>query len=238
VIRGRFLIGADGPRSKVARVFGLSQNTRFLTGVEAEFPFVDPGNGHLHCFLDSHFAPGYLGWMVPGTGVRQIGLAFDGRRKSDLDGFIRKIQPITGMMGTPRAMRGGLILCGGRVSSFANSHVLLVGDAAGLVSPLTGGGIHTALHHGRQAALSVCDYLQDGASHPGVEMAKAYPRFRMKRMMRLTMGLALPNALYDLAIGTSAFRSLAQSVFFHARGGHAVREMETAADKRRRLHAA
>jgi len=237
-IRGRFLIGADGPRSKVARAFGLSQNTRFLTGVEAEFPFIDPGNDHLHCFLDSRFAPGYLGWMVPGAGVRQIGLAFDVRRKPDLEGFLKKIEPITGVMGEPRNMRGGLIPCGGRLAHFANSHVLLVGDAAGIVSPLTGGGIHTALHYGRQAALSVCEYLQDGASHPGIEMAKAYPRFRMKRVMRLAMGLAMPNGVYNMMLGTGAFRALAQSIFFHARGGAAIRDMETPQQKRRRLHAA
>lgn len=33
----RFLVGADGPRSRVAREFGLGVNLEFLVGVEAEF---------------------------------------------------------------------------------------------------------------------------------------------------------------------------------------------------------
>jgi len=62
-----------------------------------------------------------------------------------------------------------------------------VGDAAGLVSPLTGGGIHCALHFGRRAGLAICDYLCDAGPHPGVAMAWQYPSFTFKRMLRLGM---------------------------------------------------
>ena len=35
-VTARYLIGADGARSRVARAFGLSENRRFLTGLEVE----------------------------------------------------------------------------------------------------------------------------------------------------------------------------------------------------------
>lgn len=225
-ISARFVIGADGPLSRVARAFGLGTNRRFLRGVEAEFPFVSKENDVLHCFMDSEFAPGYLGWMVPGIGMRQIGLALKQKCKPDLDGFIEKIGPVTGGMGTaPIEIRGGLIPCGGIVSPFAGQHALLIGDAAGLVSPLTGGGIQRALHFGRKAALSVCDFLQDGGDHPGIVMAREYPSFLGKRLLRSAIDLKMPNAVYNALLSTRTFSSLARSIFFHSRGGVAEREL-------------
>ncbi|QIG47149.1 NAD(P)-binding protein [Nordella sp. HKS 07] len=38
-LRTRYLVGADGARSTVARLFDLGRNTRFLTGIEVEYPF-------------------------------------------------------------------------------------------------------------------------------------------------------------------------------------------------------
>ena len=226
-IRARFVIGADGPLSQTARLFGLGRNQHFLTGVEAEFPFIDPADDFLHCFLDSELAPGYLGWMVPGTGIRQIGLARNAKSKPDLRRFLAKVAPVTGAMGeSTLEMRGGLIPCGGRIAPFAGPNVLLVGDAAGLVSPLTGGGIHTALTYGRKAALAVCDFLQDGASHPGHAMRSEYPTFTAKRLLRLAMNHPPPNAVYNGLLSTPAFQALARSIFFHARGGAAQRELE------------
>ena len=53
----RFLVGADGARSSVARAFGLSRNRRFLTGLEVE---IDAGDAldtrFLHCFVPPHGA--------------------------------------------------------------------------------------------------------------------------------------------------------------------------------------
>ena len=75
-ISARFLIGADGARSRVARAFGLSRNRRFLTGLEVEFEpngNVDPR--FLHCFADSRLAPGYIAWAAPGPDIVQVGLA-------------------------------------------------------------------------------------------------------------------------------------------------------------------
>src|SRR5262245_24940315 len=71
-----FLVGADGPQSLVARTLGLGRNTQFLFGVEHEYTNTeirDPQR--LHCFLDRRLAPGYIGWIVAGVGVIQVGLA-------------------------------------------------------------------------------------------------------------------------------------------------------------------
>jgi flavin-dependent dehydrogenase len=59
-----------------------------------------------------------------------------------------------------------MIPCGGVVSPVAAQRLLLVGDAAGLVSPVTAGGIHTALKHGLAAGHAIADYLNGKNEDP------------------------------------------------------------------------
>ena len=220
-VTARFVLGADGARSHVARAFGLGRNRRFLAGVEAEFTNTGNGGDRLHCFLDSKLAPGYLGWMFSGVTQRQVGVAVREGLKAHLEPFLAKVGPTFGIGARDiLERRGGLIPCGGLVRPFASEHALLVGDAAGLVSPLTAGGIQRAFYFGRRAALAVCDYLGDGGVHPGAAMARVYPTFLAKRLLRLAMNFAPPNALYNLALRTGPFQSAARAVYFHRRASH------------------
>jgi len=215
----RFIIGADGARSKVARAFGLGINRHFLVGVEAELADDERERSEaLHCFLDSRIAPGYLAWALRGVGVWQVGLAVRHGRIPDLDAFMPKAVATLGLEGMPVAeRRAGVIPCGGPVRPFASRYALLIGDAAGLVSPLTGGGIHCAIHYGRRAALAVCDYLCDRGVHPGAAMARQYPSFFAKRLARLAMNREPPNALFNQALSNPAFLTLARLIYFHSR---------------------
>ena len=75
-IQARFLVGADGARSNVARQLGYCQNQQFLFGVEEEWQGVEGLDSRfLHVFIDKEIAPGYIAWVVPGVGVTQIGVA-------------------------------------------------------------------------------------------------------------------------------------------------------------------
>lgn len=215
----RFLLGADGPSSAVAREFHLGVNREFLIGVEIEYVGVQGvDENRLHCFLDSELAPGYIGWVIPGAGITQVGLACRVPGKPRLADFLQKISKrFDFSRARVLARRGGLIPVGGRVSAWSAGPVLLAGDAAGIVSPLTAGGIHTALESGWRAGDAIADYLHHGGPHPGVALEPHYPRFRVKRLLRRLLDVNPPNSLYNLMLASAPFRHMAAQIYFHRR---------------------
>ena len=229
-IAARFILGADGARSAVARAFGLGLNRKFLTGIEAEYEglaHVDPR--FLHCFLDSRLAPGYLGWVAPGPVVTQAGLAVGPGRRPDLGAFLDATEPIFGFSKAREVeRRSGRIPAGGLVHPWSGDGVMLVGDAAGQVSPATGGGIRLAFALGRRAAQTIADHLQDLGPPPAVAMAREIPGFAAKKALRRALDLAPPNWMIDASLSLPPMRWLAQQVYFHRRntGGITFAEFE------------
>lgn len=215
-VRARFLIGADGPRSTVARALGLGRNRRFLLGVEAEFATADlPARDAFHCFLTQGLAPGYLGWAVPGVGTVQVGLAARMPARPDLDAFIAHIGPAIGLdKAAIVARRGGRIPVGGPVRPVWRGNAILLGDAAGTVSPLSAGGIHMADHYGDRLARHIAAHLGGRAEHPGRLIARDYPNLRFKRLQRWAFERCAPDWLLDALIPSAPMRAVARAIFF------------------------
>ena len=218
-LRTRYLVGADGARSTVARLFDLGRNTRFLTGLEVEYPDLPEADpDFLHCFLDSRLARGYLAWVAPAPGFFQVGLATNGDTKPDLKAFLAHTERLFGFSKvTLKERRSGRIPVGGPVSPFAAPQVLLIGDAAGHVSPLTGGGIRLAFRYGRRAAQLIADHLTRHGPSPEQVLAREIPAMRKKLLLRRVMDAAPPNWLYDQVIGTPLMNWFARKVYFHRR---------------------
>jgi flavin-dependent dehydrogenase len=213
-VAARYVIGADGARSRVARAFGLSANRRFLTGLEVELEphdSVDPR--FLHCFANSRLAPGYIGWVAPGPDVIQLGLAVRDGSKPDLAAFMAMTGRAFGWSGMKIVgRRSGLIPSGGPRRRIAAPGVLLIGDAAGWVSPATGGGIRLAFRYGRRAAALVADHLMGAGAAPEHTLMREVPAFRLKSVLRRALDLAPANALIDIGLATAPMRRVAEQL--------------------------
>ena len=222
-LHASFLVGADGARSRVAEAFGLSRNMHFLAGLEIECePLADLDGRFLHCFADSRIAPGYIAWVVPGVDATQIGVAARRPYKPDLGLLLRRLKDICDIKAIRvRQRRSGLIPSGGTLAHLGSNRVLLVGDAAGMVSPVTGGGIHPALNFGRRAAQLVSDYLENRGPHPVAQLAREAPRYRAKLLLRRLLDTAPSNRLIDALLMTAPARAVAQRLYFHSRAGGA-----------------
>ena len=217
-IRARFLIGADGARSVVAKHLGLDANRELLVGLEEVVPAVSRER-ILHCFLDPRLAPGYIAWVANDGEEAHVGVA--GYRNGwdpakALEAFRERL-PFR--VGRAIERRGGLIPVGGILRNIASPRGLLVGDAAGAVSPLTAGGLDGALRLSTFAADVVVAYLETGDA--SVLRQYTGDRFRARFMARRWMrrairALSLPP-LMELAftmLRVPALRGVAEHVFF------------------------
>lgn len=220
-IHTKFLVGCDGARSNVARSFGLGENEDCLMGAEAEYVGIeglDPER--LHVFLDSKLAPGYIGWVVPGVGITQVGIAVRKSHRPDLAAFeerVRKVFDFSNARVVGR--RGGLIPCGGVVKNWQKDNVMLLGDAAGMVSPLTAGGIHPSMEIGAEAGSALAKHFLDHGEHPASVIQRMIPSYGTKGVMRWAMDrMQPPNAIYNLMLASPIFQRIAQVIFFHHRG--------------------
>jgi flavin-dependent dehydrogenase len=220
-LSARFVIGADGARSTIAAQLGLDRNREMLTGLEEIVPPISR-EPVLHCFLDPRLAPGYIAWVANDGHEAHVGVA--GNRPgwnaaAALTAF-RASLPFP--VGRPFERRGGLIPVGGLLRRIACERGLLVGDAAGAVSPLTAGGLDGAIRLSTLAADVAYAYLDSG--DPAVLRQYTGDRFRARfltrRWMRRALNAAATPALAELAFAAlrmPLLRGLAEHVFF-ARG--------------------
>jgi len=220
LFHARYLLGADGARSATAAALGLSRNRRFLAGVEQEYRErgrLDPA--FLHCFLDRRIAPGYIAWAIASPLGAQVGLAVSHGRRPKLERFTREAELLFGLQSADAAgRRAGLIPCDGIVPRWSRPGAMLVGDAAGMVSPLTGGGIHPALALGRRAGQAIADHLAGVGPAPEIVLARELPRYGTKRILRRLMDAAPPNWMFDRLLSTGPMARIARRIFFHQSG--------------------
>lgn len=220
--RTHYLVGADGARSRVAKRCELGEARDFLYGIEYEFPGAQlAAPDALHCFVGKRFAPGYIGWLAQNPTGIQAGLALRhdpaNARAPDIDGFLLHVGLAGGLPRylKPGQVRAGLIPCGGPVANIARDRVILVGHAAGIVSPVTAGGIHSAWDHGWAVGRAVAAKLRDGGPPPEQVTIDAAPSFRTKRALRWAFDRFQMDWPFNLLLHTQPLRWAAEQVYFH-----------------------
>ncbi len=186
----RYLVGADGANSRIARDLNLDLNREWIVGVEDVVSNVPlHGPPRLHCFLDPKIAPGYLAWVAHDGEETHIGVGgyaarFDPLRAlNEFRSSLKDIVDLSKARGVER--RGGRIPVGGVLRHIANTDGLVIGDAAGAVSPLTAGGLDPCMRLSTLAATVIADYLDSG--DPAVLSAYSGELFRTRFASRLLM---------------------------------------------------
>lgn len=191
-VKAKVLVGADGANSRVAKDLKLDENREWIVGYEEVFPADSSANEpRLECFLDAELAPGYLAWIADDTeeiihvGVGGYAAGFNPREA--LKSFKKKIAArIVNLSETePIETRGGRIPVGGVLRRIAGENGLLVGDAAGAVSPLTAGGLDPCLRLSAMAADVILERLQ--TDNPKVLLNYSGELFRARFVSRLWM---------------------------------------------------
>ncbi len=142
-IKGDIVIGADGPRSTVAQLYGFPPIKSYVIGYQEIVKSPEIENDHnVDVFLSAKYFPGFFGWFVPiedGKGI--VGYAVSPGKGVDRVKVIRKILNTKGVFNYNTEERfGGLIPLSVR-DKLVNGNVLLIGDAGGFAKSTTGGGV-------------------------------------------------------------------------------------------------
>ncbi|OPZ77751.1 MAG: putative oxidoreductase [Alphaproteobacteria bacterium ADurb.Bin438] len=216
--QARFIIGADGADSDIAKIFKLDRNKKFLIGYEIHVKnhnFSDKQS--FSCYLDHNLAKGYIGWVAPFDDHIQIGLAGLKGSKLNLEKFVKKLGLANNINDLEIVeKRSGLIPVNGPLKRFFDDKIILIGDASGLVSPLSAGGIYPSLIFSEKIAGLLYDHLENNAPHPGLIIKKSYPDYRFKKLLRFVINL-MPNFMLNICFYLPFFKQFATQMFFHER---------------------
>ena len=153
-IRSDFLIAADGVNSRVAGAAGLKPLPGVFTIREEVDLKAAEDFQHLNAcefWFSSTHAPGFYSWVFPKKDYVDIGTAsVQGKRLRELMNNFKRRRGVHGN-GRQRVYRLPL-KCRDKL---VKNNILFVGDAAGLVMPLSYEGIYYAVRSGKMGAEAV-----------------------------------------------------------------------------------
>ncbi len=133
------LVIASGFGSSLPMRLGLGGIADFTVGAQVE---VQTGTDELELYLDQETTPGSFAWLVPiGGGRGLVGLMTRRHPKQRLSRLLSRLQTKGKIVPAQSQPKCGPIPLRPLTRTFGN-RVLVVGEAAGQVKPLTGGGIY------------------------------------------------------------------------------------------------
>ncbi|WP_412555383.1 NAD(P)/FAD-dependent oxidoreductase [Shimia sp. MIT1388] len=184
------IIGADGVNSIVAKqLFGKSFDTKTIGfGLEIEAPLSaqDPAEQPLR--IDFAAATWGYGWSFPKQGSTTVGVGGLRAPNPDMKDHMQRYMRTLGLPSEAVKIKGHHLPFGDFRPTPGRAHILLAGDAAGLVDPITGEGIAFAMKSGQLAAQAACDALKANAPHAAIDLYKAELK-DMHRNLRIARNL-------------------------------------------------
>lgn len=178
-----YLIGADGADSAVRRHLGMPLPCRWIA-LQQTLRFRGEAVDRFLAFLDDSID--FYGWVIPKGDNLLVGAGFDSssrnirRRFDDFLGKLEQRHGITGTLVEKTRGRPALRLRSPGDVFAGRGHVLLAGEAAGLICPWSGEGISFAVRSGAMA---------------GAALAAPNPQRAYRKSIRSFM----PGLLADLA---------------------------------------
>jgi digeranylgeranylglycerophospholipid reductase len=167
-INAKIIVGADGYESQVGRWAGIDTSLTVddidvcleyqLTDISCDKRYSD--------FYLGSCAPGGYAWVFPksddtanvGIGVQLAKIRRKGELKWYLDKFIKNHNELA--KGKPLKIIAGAVSTCAPITNSVKDNVLLVGDAARMIDPLTGGGIANACRAGKLAGETISETLE------------------------------------------------------------------------------
>jgi len=163
-VRASFLVGADGANGVVAKAAGLGSGIVRGVALEGNIPWsgLEREPYDRTAWVELGIVPGGYGWVFPKGDHANLGVGgwmTEGPRLRD---HLDRLARVHGV--DPAALenvRGHRLPMRELGAPAASGRVLLVGDAAGLVDPLSGDGMYEAFVSAKLAAAAILERRVD-----------------------------------------------------------------------------
>ncbi|WP_456418623.1 geranylgeranyl reductase family protein [Methanocaldococcus infernus] len=155
-VRSKIVIAADGVESNIAEYAGLRSKKKPLEVCScAEFEMVNVeliDKNKLEFYFGNEIAKGGYAWIFPKGDAANVGLGVRDKKKKAInylyDFLENELVRDRLKNATPIELKVGGAPVSGPIEKTYTDGLLVVGDAAGQISPLTGGGIYLAMDCG------------------------------------------------------------------------------------------
>jgi menaquinone-9 beta-reductase len=165
------LIAADGANSQVAKmIFGEAFDKQKIGfGLEVEVPRAALPHQGEHVEIDFAAAKWGYGWVFPKKESFTVGVGGIHRLNPDMKDRFSTYMASKGLDISQYKVKGQYVPFGDFKKIPGDKNVLLVGDAAGVVDPITGEGIAYAFETGHFAALAAQEAILHGKPASALE---------------------------------------------------------------------
>ena len=166
-VRARFVIGADGAKSEVAKqsIEG-AEKTKYVFAYHeiVKSPQYAPNHDPDRCdvYYRGTLSPDFYGWVFPHGDTMSIGTGSADKGYS-LKAAVSRLRETAGLQEVETLRREGAPIPLKPLPKWDNEHdIVLAGDAAGVVAPSSGEGIYYAMVGGRFAAEAIEKCFETG----------------------------------------------------------------------------
>jgi geranylgeranyl reductase family protein len=165
------LVGADGVNGITARTLSLGGNTAVGVALEGNLPHekIDAKRYDGRVALELGIVPGGYGWVFPKGDHVNLGVGGWGSEGPRLREHLRRLCAEHGArLEDLEEVRGYRLPLRSPKATLARGRALLVGDAAGLIDPVSGDGMYEGFLSSKLASEAVLDLLagREGALDP------------------------------------------------------------------------
>ncbi|MCL2712468.1 MAG: NAD(P)/FAD-dependent oxidoreductase [Methanomassiliicoccaceae archaeon] len=155
-IEASVIIGADGHRSVTAGTITDNRPKEYVKGFQADVLHESEDQRMITIRVGSHIAPGFFSWEIPFGNMLRIGLCVSENNGLPAEYFKKLLEKANVNKDMIKRTYCGRIPIGGRRRTY-DDNMLLIGDAAGHVKPISGGGLQPSF----KAAYSLSETVKE-----------------------------------------------------------------------------
>jgi len=148
--RANIIAGADGANSRIRLALNYERPKKIISTYQVDSSFHLEDQDDVNVFIGSQNSKGFFGWAVPAGEITRIGVGVDHvtaiKYFRNINGKFNRSQ-ILGINAGPIPIN--------YLNKTYGNRSLLLGDAAGIVKPLSGGGIYTGIISAKNAYTAI-----------------------------------------------------------------------------------